>query len=402
MSDIAFTDITSGAINGTGVFDLLMQSVNAQLKSQFDEGRVSGADYAQMYTASITGAMSQSIQFVLQEQAAGHQADLLAAQTLQTDAATAKINSEKVVVDLQDDLVNAQLLQEAEKLLLLKQDVLTAPVLRTKLTAEKDNALQQTLTEVQKTALVTSQKLKTDADELLSDARTATEVEKRDSEISRQSVNAADVNVKGAQVIQMTKSDLLTDEKILEAKQQVIFATNSVSKPTKEIAVMDAQIAKVNSGIGVDTKQNAKIDQDILWSVAKVTGIDNDNLQTLEQTKKIVQDTANSLSTNTTIIKQQGKIDAEKDLLTQKKYTEEAQILDTVNSLSVVGVIGKQKVLYGRQADGFLRDAEQKAAKIYADTWSIRQSTDGALTTSNGLADANILTAMTKLASGVA
>jgi len=70
------------------------------------------------------------------------------------------------------------------------------------------------------------------------------------------------------------------------------------------------------------------------------------------------------------------KTQAEIDLLNQKKFTEEAQIKDLVDGSSVEGLVGKQKELYTRQADGFLRDAEQKAAKVFSDLWSVARSSD--------------------------
>lgn len=72
---------------------------------------------------------------------------------------------------------------------------------------------------------------------------------------------------------------------------------------------------------------------------------------------------------------QSSKAQAEKDLLNQKKLTEQAQILDTVDGNAVVGIVGKQKALYTNQADGFLREAEVKAAKIFTDLWTIAKST---------------------------
>lgn len=90
-------------------------------------------------------------------------------------------------------------------------------------------------------------------------------------------------------------------------------------------------------------------------------------------------------------VKQQAKMDAEIALLQQKKFTEEAQILDTVNSNPVAGIIGKQKGLYTAQTDGFSRDAEQKVLKMMLDTWNVRRTTDtGTDVAANGLSDANI------------
>ena len=98
------------------------------------------------------------------------------------------------------------------------------------------------------------------------------------------------------------------------------------------------------------------------------------------------------------------KLAAEIALLGQKKSTEEAQIKDIVDDLAVVGVIGKQKLLYGKQTDGFDRDAEQKAAKMMIDTWAIRVSAgaqDGIVPTNMGGSQANIRLAVDDMLRGI-
>jgi hypothetical protein len=128
-------------------------------------------------------------------------------------------------------------------------------------------------------------------------------------------------------------------------------------------------------------------------------------LQNQEADKKadlISQQIINAASQDTLIIKQQTKTDAEIALLTAKKFTEEAQIKDTVDGSSVVGVLGKQKALFTAQTDGFARDAEQKLLKQVLDTWSVRRTTDtGTLVTANGLSDTNIKSIMDKARVGV-
>ena len=78
------------------------------------------------------------------------------------------------------------------------------------------------------------------------------------------------------------------------------------------------------------------------------------------------------------------------DLLNQKRETELAQVIDTVSTGTVAGIIGKQKNLFQKQTDGFDRDAEQKLSKILVDTWNIRQSTDGADAGLAGTAEADV------------
>jgi len=58
-------DMTSGVVDGTGTFDVLMASINAHLKDQFDRGRITGAEYTKAYIALTQSAMATAAQFVL-------------------------------------------------------------------------------------------------------------------------------------------------------------------------------------------------------------------------------------------------------------------------------------------------------------------------------------------------
>lgn len=95
------------------------------------------------------------------------------------------------------------------------------------------------------------------------------------------------------------------------------------------------------------------------------------------------------------------KTDTETALLTQKVATEKAQT-DGI-AIDPESILGKQKALYGAQATGFTRDAEQKAAKLMADTWNVRRTTDEGTVAdgTNMLNDAAVGRAINKLLSGV-
>ena len=82
MTAINTTDLTTGTLPGTGTFDQLMVSIEARLIAQFDEQRISGADYANVFMQSMSTAMQQSIQFLLSKQRADKEADLLTEQIL--------------------------------------------------------------------------------------------------------------------------------------------------------------------------------------------------------------------------------------------------------------------------------------------------------------------------------
>jgi len=75
---INVSDLTSGIVDGTGVFDELMKAINAQLSDQLKKGRITHDQYAQVYAQLVTQVMAQSVQFLTAQQ----QADLIAQQII--------------------------------------------------------------------------------------------------------------------------------------------------------------------------------------------------------------------------------------------------------------------------------------------------------------------------------
>ena len=95
------------------------------------------------------------------------------------------------------------------------------------------------------------------------------------------------------------------------------------------------------------------------------------------------------------------KSNAELSLLNQKVVSERAQV--TSLGVDADSVIGRQKSLYLAQTNGYSRDAEQKVAKLMADTWSARRMTDEGVQANidNKLADSFVGRAVGKLLDGV-
>lgn len=134
-----------------------------------------------------------------------------------------------------------------------------------------------------------------------------------------------------------------------------------------------------------------------------------------KQIALVNQQGLNAITEGEVLVAQKCKLQAEFDLtvaqtlksnqeialLAQKVATERAQI--TALGVDEDSVIGKQKALYTAQSDGFKRDAEQKAAKLLADTWSVRRTTDEATVAdgTNMLNDVTVGRMITKLLSGV-
>lgn len=164
-------------------------------------------------------------------------------------------------------------------------------------------------------------------------------------------------------------------------------------------------------------KMRAEIDA-IRMNIADVYNqIVNRDLAQIDSNAKITGELA-ALATQTAdnTRKITGELDALADktasetaLLDQKTITELSQTCDTIpvpgiglnNTSTVQGIIGKQKGLFQKQTDGFDRDAEQKIAKIMVDTWTVRQTTDGADAALAGLAEADISSILAKAKTGI-
>jgi hypothetical protein len=193
------------------------------------------------------------------------------------------------------------------------------------------------------------------------------------------------------------------DKSWLEAELLRLQAINleiEADKLAAEVILINAQVEKMG-------KEMELLDAQILIAACEKLKIE-------AQTDEIEQNTANAVIEGTVLVATECKLRAEFDvlmeqklktiaetsLLGQKMETEKAQ----TNGAAVTpdSVIGKQVSLYDAQANGFLRDAEQKAADIMTKTWSVRRTTDeGTGVEGNGLNDGNIARSVNKLLGGV-
>ena len=197
-----------------------------------------------------------------------------------------------------------------------------------------------------------------------------------------------------AQIAQTNAQVLLTKAQTELAIQQKLNAENEWLLLAEQKAKMTAETLLINQQAANALTQNAQI---------------------VTQTGLIEQQRKNAITENDTMLKQQCKLTAEFDvlleqkakiitetaLLGQKIVTEKAQTIEM--GVDENSVIGRQKILYKAQADGFSRDAEQKAAKLLVDSWNTRRMTDeGTVADSvNQLNDLTVGRAIGKLMEGV-
>ncbi|WVI66561.1 hypothetical protein pVco7_gp115 [Vibrio phage pVco-7] len=179
-----------------------------------------------------------------------------------------------------------------------------------------------------------------------------------------------------AQTLNIPKEGILLDKQALiadEQKNQLQAEILNIPKQgqllDKQVELADAQEAQVKAETLNVPKQGILLD-----AQAKLTG---------SQDAQVQAETVNVGKQGNLIDKQVDQAtsaiavnDANIELTTQRKKTEQAQILDSVDGAVVAGTVGKQKDVYSAQIKGFKDDAITKATKMMIDVFSVQRSTD--------------------------
>ena len=104
MTTTELTDLTNGSIvnqewQGTGVFDVLIAAVNKNIEIQYQKGRITGNDYAQVYLGGMQAVLQQAMQWVLQADTNAAQVDDIRKSIELKDAQLKIAYAEQVIKD---------------------------------------------------------------------------------------------------------------------------------------------------------------------------------------------------------------------------------------------------------------------------------------------------------------
>lgn len=317
MTALTVADLTETTLSGTGVFDVLMRANKAHLEAEFTKGRIKGSEYATVYLGSLETVMRSSMEFLLQRQKIGLEADLLAQQILLAQVEVTKATAAVA-------LVQAQTANAVAELAIIQANASKVAAEVAHLTAQTAVSTQQRLNLIDELLTATAQRAKIAADT---------------AQVTQHTAN-------------LVSEELAIDAKTAQTTQQTTNLVAEALNIPKQGLVLDGQKCKLDAEFDL-------LQSELLKSAAEIT------------------------------------------LLTQKNATEKAQILAI--GVDADSVIGKQKLLYQAQTEGFSRDAEQKAAKLMVDTWNVRRTTDEGTqaNTTNKLDDTAVGRAVTKLLDGV-
>lgn len=194
---------------------------------------------------------------------------------------------------------------------------------------------------------------------------------------------------------------LLVNAQVDKVNAEVLLVQAQIEKMQQERDLIEAQKDKLRAEIVLISGQLDKIQAEVA-NIEANTALTGQQVTNAQIEAQVLTATKCKLEAEfDMIVKQIEKIGSEISLLTQRTNTEKAQTIGSV--IGHDSILGTQRDLYKRQAEGFLRDAEQKAAKMLIDTWNVRRTTDEgtAATSTSGLQDQNIGRAVNKLLSGV-
>lgn len=142
---ISNADLTTGAVGGSGTFDILMASVSAHLKAEYEKGRITGSEYTRAYIELTQGAMAQAVSFLL-----GREQSFWEAQKSQIMAVTAQVQLAQTKVTLVQTLYETNLARANYGLTKLKMASESQAFCINKFNLERTLPAQLALLEVQR------------------------------------------------------------------------------------------------------------------------------------------------------------------------------------------------------------------------------------------------------------
>lgn len=200
--------------------------------------------------------------------------------------------------------------------------------------------------------------------------------------VAQEAAVRADIILTNAQVEKVEREIILMDKQEDLMDAQIALTQGQVEKMDKEIELLEVEKSKTTQEVLLVTAQTAVANKNVEVLTAQALNLPKEGVLLDKQALKTVEETT---------------------FLSQRIKTEKAQILDTVDGVPVTGILGKQRLLYQAQTDGFTRDAEYKIMTKLIDTWNVRRGTDDGTVADgvNKLSDGNIGAVVSKAMAGI-
>lgn len=326
------TELTTAEIAGTGVFDVLMQSVKNHVQEEHAKSRITGKEYATVYLEALQSTMAQSIEYLLRAKTLGFELDNLGKQGVLLDH-----QAEIAIKDAQ--LKFAQIAQTQ---------------------AQTELTEQQT-----KSAEAEAHKIPVEISLLRSNLELAG-VEK-DLRIAQVGLAETEKDIAVYNLANKTPVEVeLLQAQTDNAQSQIALTAAQVVKITEENKVIPYNIERIQAEIANMTRQSDILEKELEIKISSLA---------LQDKQLLLADAELEVRKLELEVKRAEveSAQAQAQLYAAKVLTENAQTMDAAHPNSV---LGSNIAVLRAQAAGYARDAEQKAAKILVDAWNVQRNTD--------------------------
>ena len=326
------TELTTAEIAGTGVFDVLMQSVKNHVQEEHAKSRITGKEYATVYLEALQSTMAQSVEYLLRAKTLGFELDNLGKQGVLLDH-----QAEIAIKDAQ--LKFAQIAQTQAQTDLTEQQV--------------------------KSAEAEAHKIPVEISLLRSNLELAG-VEK-DLRIAQVGLAETEKDIAVYNLVNKTPVEVeLLQAQTDNAQSQIALTEAQVVKITEENKVIPYNIERIQAEIANMTRQSDILEKELEIKISSLA---------LQDKQLLLADAELQVRVLELDVKRAEveSAQAQAQLYAAKVLTENAQTMDAAHPNSV---LGSNIAVLRAQAAGYARDAEQKAAKILVDAWNVQRNTD--------------------------
>lgn len=411
VQPIDIAALTTGTVDGSGVFDVMMKAVGAHLEAQAQKNRITGAEYAKVYLGGVHAVLQYGVQFLLgkdrtywenlqlqaalrlaQAQEVRALADIqiaratiqqMAYQVIETKAKAALAVNQYALTKI--ELVtgyNGILTSEAQIKLLVEQ--VDAARAQTKETLADGTPLGGILASER---ILTAAKART-AEEELDSIRAQTKDVLEDGQPVK-GILGFEKGFKQAQMVQMEIQGELTQEQLEAARAQTretlsdgssVMGVIKLEKDIKQAQALqlqeqyEAARGQVRDTLSTGAPIGGLIGLEKLIKMAQKGLTEEQHDTQRAQTKETLLDG----SPVEGIAKHEKLLKAAQAKLVDEQYeSQRGQTRGTLSDGTVVGgMIGAQTALYNQQVISYKRDAETKVLKMVMDTWTARKTID--------------------------
>lgn len=367
-------EVTAGSetLTGTGAFDVFMTAMDKHLEREFKGNRITGSQYAEVYTTVANQVMAQAVGFTLQKDQARWQAITaqMQARIAEIQATEALINLEKTKIEAAN--ANFQLNLTAAQYALTKMQVATEEANHDSVTAEV--AIKQfqrnyqqpadlAITHYERTAVMPSTVAMNNiqVDRILPAQAAIAEFQNRVLQPLEEDIQKLqrDRIIPTQADMEDFKRDMLQPVEL--AQQQHIL--NQRQPAETELILEQIETQRANT---LDTRS------DNTTLISGIVGLQKRNLTSDANIK--------DYNLSNTLPRQLELIGEQIVLTSEQAEAERSKTLDTrSDGATVEGSVGKQKDLYDQQIDSFIKDAQHKVAKMFSDAWVTQKTLDEGL-----------------------